>query len=316
LGFLDRTKQLFDLLDFDEARIVRLGSMVFLCGGENSEVGEVPTSVREALLRHIPNRNAIGQARVILAEKAVEALPETSFDNLLDFEECIAAAVDCVVLVAESAGSICELGAFAKTEEICQKLAVIILNKYNNKKSSITLGALKYIRDNSDFAEIHPFDWKEVDGGVDVPEYTLKGIVSEVDGIIDKVPRKEKFDSSRRGHLIFLILTICHILRSAKIGEIKEFLKIALKGNSIAEKDIRKYLDTLQTLGMLEKVSHGAKLVFYVSLMERVPFEFAFAEHAEDADRNIMRWLNSIAADVGAEDPLRMNLFQEHNDAA
>jgi hypothetical protein len=107
--FLDLVQQLIADIDFSKCKVIRPENLMFLCGGEQG-AGKTPLpSVREALLRHLPNREKFGESRILLAEQAVDAFADTAFENLLDLEECIAAIVTSVVLIVESAGSICEL---------------------------------------------------------------------------------------------------------------------------------------------------------------------------------------------------------------
>jgi len=295
-----------------ELRVHRPKSLIFLCGGQQNQALEVVPSVREALLRHIPDRGQVGVSTIILAERATEALAESNFSNLLDLEEYIAAVVDAVVLIVESAGSICELGAFAKTDEIRRKLVIIIANIHNNGRSFITLGALKYIAESADSAEIHPFDWHEHNGGMVVPEYALNGMVTEINSAIDRVVARPKFNPGSIGHRIYLTLALCHILRGAKLGELKECLELALPVK-VPESELKKYLNILQICGLLERVANGAKHIHYVSLVDRLPIVAAFRAGAAAGERNILRWLSEISADIRDEDPVRLELFREHN---
>jgi hypothetical protein len=288
---------------------------MFLCGGEQG-AGKTPLpSVREALLRHLPNREKFGESRILLAEQAVDAFADTAFENLLDLEECIAAIVTSVVLIVESAGSICELGAFCKTPEIRKKLVVIVQNEKSNIKSFIVLGALNYIKSQNQEQDILPYDWSYGnDNAPTVAEYALNAMTSDVPEAIGRINKTEIFDKESKGHIIYLILAICHILRGAKIGEIKKLLDVS--GILIEEKLIRKYLDTLEICKFVKTVAVGKKRTHYVSLVERIPISVSFRDGVEDKSRNILRRIQEIVLLVHEEDPTRIEIFQEHNHAA
>ena len=133
--FLDRAIDLLMLIHFDKSVLRRDSRFVFLCGGMLDAAASKPSSVREALLRHLPLRSEINGTQIILAERATEALPGSNFTNLLDLEEYIAAVVDGVILIVESAGSVCELGAFVKTPEISAKLGSVRISTFIGSKT-------------------------------------------------------------------------------------------------------------------------------------------------------------------------------------
>jgi hypothetical protein len=313
--FFERTIEFLKLVDFEKSEIRREHRIVFLCGGQINEARELPASIREALLRHLPARDSINGAQIILAERATEALPGSNFNNLLDLEEYLSAVVDGVILIVESAGSICELGAFVKTPNIASKLVVLISNQHDNATSFIKLGALKYLDHafNGD-AEICPFHWEIVEGGVSIQAYVLTAIVKELSESLDRVRPRGKFDRSDLGDRIFLTLSICHLLRGAKITEIKEcYRELNLEKY---EDEIIKHLSVLEICKHLVPVSHGKKKKYFVPKIEKLPLKVAFTTDTDDRDRNVLRWIGEISGLVAKHEPTRMKIFQEHQDGA
>ena len=315
MEFLELTRDLLADIDFTQTEIVRPKNLLFLCGGKENPAAALLPSMRETLLRRLPNRSIFGQSQILLAERAIEALPSTTFENLLDLEECIAAIVDAIVLIVESPGSICELGAFAKTPEISRKLLVIIQNDYANAQSFITLGALGYLKSLDPNYEIMPYHWTDIAAeGVLVSDYILNAMITDISEALSKVPRNEKFNSQERGHLIYLALAFCHLLRGARLGELKQCFEFS--SISIAEKEIKKGLETLQICGLLKKVSVGPKRVHYVSRTSRLPLELAFRTGVANPRRDTLRRLTLIVKAIGREDKDRISIFQDHNDAS
>lgn len=142
MNYLDLVGELLKRIDFEQSEIVHLQKLVFVCGGKASKIPSSPASLRELLLHEASSAGTpdkLGGAAVLLAEEAEKALAKSNFGNLLDLEEYIAAIVHAVVLIVESPGSFCELGAFVKTREICEKLIAIIPSRYKNEPSGRTV---------------------------------------------------------------------------------------------------------------------------------------------------------------------------------
>lgn len=261
--FLERAIELFKSVDFDKAEVRRENRTVFLCGGFLNQAAVKPPTVREALLRHLPSRDRFADSLIILAERATEALPGSNFTNLLDLEEYISALVDGVILIVESAGSICELGAFVKTSEIREKLIVVISSAHDNSPSFIKLGALKYFEEISDGEpEISPFHWEVQDDGVNIQDYVLDDIVSEISESLSRVKPRGKFKIDNLGDRIHLTLSICHVLRGAKLAEIKSIYSSI--GFGSFENEIVKHLSVLEIVGHVVPVTHGRKIKYYI----------------------------------------------------
>jgi hypothetical protein len=115
---LDR---LFSDLDFDKLRLQRPSKFIFFCGGKLSDDDNGASSMRHYLLR----QRRIGKrlkGHVILAEAANQLYRDTDYHDLITFEEDIAKISAMVLVVAESAGSLAELGAFASNDITKQSL--------------------------------------------------------------------------------------------------------------------------------------------------------------------------------------------------
>jgi hypothetical protein len=240
------------------------------------------------------------------------ALPGSNFQNLLDLEEYLSALVDAVVLFLESPGSICELGAFVKTDEIRKKLIVVISNIHNNMPSFITLGALRYFQQVSKIeAEIYPFDWTIAERGIEIHDYVLDGIISDTSDAINRIRPKNLFDTNSLGDQINLTLSFCHFLRGAKITELKQCFNEA--GISVTEQILLKHLSVLEICDLVLPVSYGKKHKFYIPTISELPIRFAFSKGTPDRERNILRWIQEISALLLEQDSIRMRIFREHH---
>lgn len=318
MQFLDLTGELLGLINFGKSEIIQPRKLVFLCGGKASNVASQPFSLRELLLSRFSRAGApdkIGGAVVLLAEEAEKALAKSNFSNLLDLEEYIAAIVHAVVLIVESPGSFCELGAFVKTTEIREKLIVVLPSDHKNTPSFITNGAIKYFEETYNAAQVLSFHWStdKATGVVSAPSYALdemeKGIPEAIRGV-QKAHTKERFDAGKKGHIVCLTLAFCLLLRAAKFIEIKACF--ARTNISVDETTIRRCIDTLVICKLLKAVENG-RLTYYVAQIDRVPVEIRWNTGVGNRDRNTLRWIRRISAAIKKEEEFRLQMFGEHS---
>jgi hypothetical protein len=120
---------LYNDIDLDQLRIRRPTRFIFFCGGAIAPAGESAKSLRCSLLRD----KKIGRrlkAEIVLAEKANQLYRDTDYPDLISFEEDIARIAAMVLVIAESAGSLAELGAFATNDMIRPALSILIQTSY------------------------------------------------------------------------------------------------------------------------------------------------------------------------------------------
>ncbi|WP_439515433.1 retron St85 family effector protein [Oceanibaculum nanhaiense] len=321
MGFLDLTGELLGKVDFEKSKIIQPQKLVFVCGGQKSDDPNAPTSMREVLLARAADAGTprqLGGAKVILAEAAVNFLADSSFSNLLDLERFIAAAVHAVVLIVESPGSMCELGAFVMAGEIRSKLIVVMQSGHMRQPSFIINGAIGFFKKEEENAQILGYNW-EINHStrvISVPNYAIEGILTELPLAMDSVHTmhaKEIFSRNLDGHLIYLTLSFCHLIRAAKLGDIKRCFEFS--NIKIAETILRHCLDILQICELVKSVRHG-KLDYYVALVEEMPLEIAFREGTDKADRSTSRWITRIVEEISNDrnERIRIEIFKgRHN---
>lgn len=321
MAFLDLTGELLGKVDFGKSKIIQPQKLVFVCGGQKSDDPTAPTSMREVLLSKAAsagNPRELGGAKVILAEAAVNYLANSSFSNLLDLERYLAAAVHAVVLIVESPGSMCELGAFVMTPEIRKKLIIVMQSEHMHRPSFIINGATNYFIEQESDDRVLGYHWV-IDRDthkITVQTFVVDEMLASLPAAMDAVHTthaKESFKNDLDGHLMFLTLSFCHILRAAKQIEIKkcfEFSKI-----EITDKTIKHYIDILLICELIKTVRHG-KLDFYVPLVEQMPLEIAFKEGTEQANRNTARWINRIVECItdDKDEKFRVEMFKVARD--
>lgn len=318
MRFLDLTGELLGKIDFAKSKIALPQKLVFVCGGEAGADPNAPKSMREVLLAKayaVGKKGEFGGAKVLLAEEAAKALSDSHFSNLLDLEQYIAAVVQAVILIVESPGSMCELGAFVTVKEIRDKLIIVLQGKYKNTPSFITDGAIRYFASRHDNPQVPGYDWN-VDNDtkvVSAPDYAINAMVAELPLAMQEVHKahaKEKLQSKKLEHQIYLTLAFCHILRAAKLIDIKNCFEIAKI--DIDEITIKRCLDTLMIVKMIDSVWQGIKLQYYVATVEANPLVPRFVPGVEPRDRHLIRWQTRINELIEDEEKFRIEMFVGH----
>lgn len=125
---------------------------IFLCGGDINKTGNIRAMVALSL------SDIFGSVLYDLI------YPEDIFDellysyqgqDLLSLENMLANSVDVIIIIPESPGSQAELGAFANTVALRDKILCLIDDQYRKQKSFIAKGPVKLIRKSNKHAVIY-----------------------------------------------------------------------------------------------------------------------------------------------------------------
>ncbi|WEV64537.1 retron St85 family effector protein [Bifidobacterium sp. ESL0732] len=124
-------------------------SFVFICGKQilDKNGNRVPRSEQSNTNRYniadfITRQNS--KINIVFSE---DFYNEKQNLDLLTFEEFLAEVCDLIILPVESAGTICELGAFShSSEELNKKLVILVEKEYENNKSFIVQGPIEKSR--------------------------------------------------------------------------------------------------------------------------------------------------------------------------
>lgn len=118
-------------------------------------------SAASSLRHYLVNERKIARrvrADIILAEKANQLYRDSGYGDLITFEEDIARIAALILVIAESAGSLAELGAFASTDAIRRSLAILIRTNHYDAESFVRYGPVeKARREDSDRIGVYPW---------------------------------------------------------------------------------------------------------------------------------------------------------------
>ncbi|HFI5309114.1 TPA: retron St85 family effector protein [Serratia liquefaciens] len=284
-------------IDNQKLRVKNLPNFIFICGGLIADLGDqdpdaplpLPKSMRDALMRripemrHIPENKRITLEKIILAEEFQDWLEHSIVENLIDFEIVLADLASAVILVVEGLGAYAELGSFSIIDSISEKLITVVNTNTIVDKSFINLGLLKYLEDNE--RTLLKYKWgirysllghegKRVN-------LSLTGSHEEVNQIADvilerlttevgvKTQKTVVFDKKTKGHICLLIADLIYIFSALKISEIKRCLNDGFEIN-INQKKIKEYIYTLEKLGYVD-VEHSGD-TYYIATEKNLGF--------------------------------------------
>ena len=145
---------------------------IFLCGGQMTTEGVTckerftnlfvknfnqKKSFRYQLMEYLSNTDKPFHSQIVIAEN-FEDWYEKGYRDLLKLEEDIAALSNIIVIILESAGSIAELGAFAKNKKLGKKLFIVVQPEHADQKSFIWKGIVEYLL--SFKRSLYPFSYQ------------------------------------------------------------------------------------------------------------------------------------------------------------
>lgn len=115
----------------------------FLCGAGKPKPGQLET-LRNKLKRFL---DQTPELKVLYAEHFFKNLVDHKNDNnFLHLENILAENADLVIIVLESAGAFVELGAFSNTDNLKNKLIVLMDKYFKQDDSFINLGPIKLLQ--------------------------------------------------------------------------------------------------------------------------------------------------------------------------
>ena len=242
-----------------------------------------PASLRHYLLKNRKIQSKL-KAKIVLAEAANQLYRDTEYSDLITFEEDIAIISSLVLLIAESAGSLAELGAFATSDQIRPRLSVIMTTDHFEKESFVRFGPIqKVIRE--DEARVAAFPWKSRNNG-QIIKSSISSHFLEIQKFINhqlKVIPKKFLLKTREDISIFIkLLWIIHIAKAIGILDLHKYLQGL--GNEISQKEVKNKLYCMKIAGWIDKYTYSNK-AYWHPLIPHDPFaRYSFKLGVADRD--------------------------------
>ena len=270
---------------------------MFLCGGAipKTATKTPPDNLRDYLCRvrplHLPYPT-------VLAEDAVQLFRDSDYSDLISFEEDVARIAAVVLVIAESAGSLAELGAFASNETIRPVLRVVIQDDYEKAESFVRYGPVqrvsKHKRDN-----LGVYPWKMKDGKLVVrstsPHYAqIKSFINEH---IEAVPLRTQFTNLKESKLFYIIYWVIYICQAISPATLLRYVTIIEP--SVTQSELHRKLYCMILAKWIGKAAYSDK-DYYFTLMDVDVFDYSFKPDAKD-NKPVRRKLEVFKAHDSAE---------------
>src|SRR5580765_7916930 len=266
-------------IDIAKTRLKPFDGFLFLCGGATSVEAIPLRSVRHLIDRELTaGRYADLIPRLKLAEDIQDWFRDGMYKDLVTFEAHLAGLSSVIVLVLESAGSIAELGSFAVTDAIRERLLVLIGEVHYEQESFIRLGPIRRLENNSD-KSVLVYDWHEARplGGFTENPAMLEAEVGVIVGAIREFHKSDVgekvFKFSEPSHVMLLICELCDLFGALSQREIKGYLARLNPESSHSDVDQYLFLLTKCELLRIKSKSHGR---YYFTPDWQPRFSFAF----------------------------------------
>lgn len=228
--------------------------------------------------QYLLNEKKIGRklkAEIVLAESANQIYRDTTYADLITFEEDIARISAMVLVIAESAGSLAELGAFSSNITIRNSLAIVMQEKYAEAESFIRYGPVERIR-NDDIERVGFFPWRINKNNRIVKNSAQSHVTSIIDfinGRLDRVPKTTGYSSSEDIRDFIVLYWVIFLSFAITLSKLTSYIKNIIPGMDQGE--VRKKLYCMQLAGWVNK-KHYSNLDYYFCCYDDDPFDYKF----------------------------------------
>jgi hypothetical protein len=292
----DELRAFVDLLDFDELRGTRPADFIFLCGGYSETKGRVPPyySLRHFLLRH-PTFQKRLNGYVVLAEDAQRIFDDDYYEDLISFEEDIARIASLIAIIAESPGSLSELGSFSSIEIIAKRTCAIQQREYENERSFITLGPVKRLA-TKHTGSVAYYPWKKNREKVfhTTCSSHVTSIIAYLNTRLGIVDDTFKLSNDSDMLLIFVVLWVIFLFKEVSIQKLYDTVKIILPEST--DTQIKAKVYSLIVAKWVGEEPYEAKKYYYCCF-DKDPFVYRYKETGHRVDDYKLDIVASLKAD-------------------
>lgn len=270
-------------IDRTKLRIIRPSKVVFLCGGAKANEAHLPPqNLRDYLLRTRNIEDKIS-ADFVLAESAQTLYRDTTYSDLIVFEEDIARISGIVLVISESAGSLAELGAFSSNDTIRPTLRIIISEDKFDQESFVRFGPVQRIKNLGD-ERVGVFPWRSHKKGHIVQNSVapiFKDIKDFISGQVDGLANSFLYSGLNESRAFYDIFWLTHLANVIAPNTLYEAVN-RIHPN-LSHDDIRNHIFCMKVAGWMDKVSYSNKEYYYCKKDIDI-FEYAYRSSAKSKD--------------------------------
>lgn len=248
--------------------------------------------------------------KIVLAEDAKPLTSDAGYKDLFEFESDIAQLVGLILLFAESAGSLAELGAFAAIESVAPRLLAVLDDYYYKENSFIRNGPIAFLEHRHGEEWVHVLERAELriadDGSISNINAPLlfANVDDAVKARLENRKTWTKFDRKNSGHVILLITGLCQEYGALTQKEIRSYLvKIGIE-------QIRfdNYIYCSELLGWIRKIRKGNH-IFYVGTVGDAAIDYKLMDSSNIRDK--VRWRTDVRSYWKEKDSIRLRAIAE-----
>jgi hypothetical protein len=239
---------------------------VFLCGRDISD----KTSIRYRVADVLTNKFWYsGNYDLIYPEDIFdELLYSSAAVDLLSLENLLADSVDAVVVIPESAGSFAELGAFANTEKLRNKMLCVVDERYRRDKSFINQGPIRLVKRSNKNSVVY-IDEAKIGKADHKPNFLSQlSRDPEVDKIVSAL-RKMKKNNDKVANKISLLqldrflLPAIYLLEPVTKSTLSQIVAYAIEDEQNSINMTSMALTMLTKKRFIESTSEGFRLTIF-----------------------------------------------------
>ena len=299
-------------VDIDEFRIRWPRQFAFFCGGVISEGKQDRPSLRHYLLkdRHLQNKI---KADLILAEQANHLYRDTNYSDLITYEEDIAKIAALVMLIAESPGSLAELGAFVAQTHLKSKLCVLVQKATTTANLLLDMAQLSGCKTSflgkSPFPLAHRQEGKSNKGGIDSH---YMAIVSFLNGLLEASPKTFRIGANESSHLktFAMVLWLANLAQAITNEKLRRYLEMMRIHVTMA--DLKNCIYCMKLAGWVDVYAYSGTEYIHSRYATDPVDKYVFKKQSRFKDRE--RWKYSIQAaiadELGLKRPLLRNIAE------
>lgn len=305
------TPPLIDLIDIGRLRVQSPQDIIFVCGGPTEiDMSKPPPSFRELFMRTTGLAKG-DHTEIVLAEQFTAQFSPGLYSDFLTFENDLAQVCLIVVLFSESAGSFTELGAFASSDDISQRLLVFIDDGHHEENSFIKLGPLAALQKEQGESSVAILNraYLGIEKITNIKDINTSRFTEVVDGAIQnrigKIKHQHTFDPNRRGHTIKFFVALIQLHGALELDEIFQICIDLDIDISISN------CEMVLSIGiLLEWVgkNYNGQRVFYYPKIERTAATLNFKK---ESGYRVMAYKADVRDHYEANDPQRFAAIKQ-----
>lgn len=213
-----------------------------------------------------------------------------------------------VLVIAESPGSLAELGAFTANETIRSALRVVIQQQHEVAESFVRYGPIERIK-NAKRANLAVYPWRvHANGTLNLsstkPHYAQ--IVKFLDEHVSSVPASTIFTKLGEAEIFYVIYWIIHLCLAVSTTQLRDYVRLILP--SATDETIKNKLYCMQLAGWIERRSYSNKDYLW-ALHDTDPFEYEFKPGV--SERVSVRRKLAVTAALRKAEPLPSHIRTE-----